>query len=282
MKKQYVSLLAVILSVSGFLFSCSSKMDKKAGALEFDSLRVNETSHLFGDTAKPACNLTIKFTYPVKSSDQALKDSLVKYFISAAFGDKYMDLKPSDVIKEYKENYIKVYRSDLEPMYQEDIKNKTDKASISAWYSYYKGIETSVELYERDLLVYKIDYNEYTGGAHGIYTSTFLNMDLTLMRPLRLDDIFVGNYKEALTDLIWNQLMADNKVTTHEALEDLGYGSTGDIAPTENFYLNKTGITFYYNVYDITPYAMGPVKVTIPFDMMEHLLSSNPIIINLK
>ncbi len=34
--------------------------------------------------------------------------------------------------------------------------------------------------------------NEYTGGAHGIYMTTYLNMDLTLMRPLRLDDIFVA------------------------------------------------------------------------------------------
>ena len=29
MKKQYVSLLAIILSVSGFLFSCHDKMNKK-------------------------------------------------------------------------------------------------------------------------------------------------------------------------------------------------------------------------------------------------------------
>ena len=46
-----------------------------------------------------------------------------------------------------------------------------------------------MQLYDKDLLVYRIDYNEYTGGAHGIYMATFLNMDLTLMRPLRLDDI---------------------------------------------------------------------------------------------
>ena len=145
-----------------------------------------------------------------------------------------------------------------------------------------KSIESHVQLYEKDLLVYRVDYNEYTGGAHGMYMSTFLNMDLTLMRPLRLDDIFVGDFQEALTDLIWNQLMADNKVTTHEALEDMGYASTGDIAPTENFYLSKEGITFYYNIYDITPYSMGPVKVTIPYSMMEHLLGSNPILGDLK
>ena len=167
-------------------------------------------------------------------------------------------------------------------MYTEDEKDKEDESSIGAWYSYYKGIESHVQLYDKDLLVYRIDYNEYTGGAHGIYMATYLNMDLTLMRPLRLDDIFVGDYKDALTDLIWNQLMADNKVTTHEALEDMGYAYNGDIAPTENFYLSKEGITFYYNVYDITPYSMGPVKVTIPFAMMEHLLGSNPILGELK
>ena len=87
-------------------------------------------------------------------------------------------------------------------MYTEDEKDKEDESSIGAWYSYYKGIESHVQLYDKDLLVYRIDYNEYTGGAHGIYMATYLNMDLTLMRPLRLDDIFVGDYKDALTDLI--------------------------------------------------------------------------------
>ena len=386
MKKQYVSLLAIILSVSGFFFSCHDKMNKNTGALQFDSIRVNETAHLFNDTAKPACNIIINFTYSDKSTDDMLKDSLNAYFISACFGDKYigekpeevikqytenyvneyrrdlepmyaedekdkedessigawysyykgieshvqlyekdllvyrigyneytggahgiymttylnMDLtlmrplrlddifvgeygeKPEEVIKQYTENYVNEYRRDLEPMYAEDEKDKEDESSIGAWYSYYKGIESHVQLYEKDLLVYRIGYNEYTGGAHGIYMTTYLNMDLTLMRPLRLDDIFVGEYKDALTDLIWNQLMADNKVTTHEALEDMGYASTGDITPTENFYLSKEGITFYYNVYDITPYAMGPVKVTVPFPMMEHLLGSNPILGELK
>ena len=282
MKKQYVSLLAILLSVSGFLFSCHDKMNKNTGELVFDSIQVNETAHLFNDTAKPACNIVINFAYPVKSSDNALKDSLNAYFISTFFGDKYIGENPTEVVKQYTKDYIDEYRHDIEPMYKEEEKNSEDGKATGEWYSYYKGIESHVQFYEKDLLVYRIDYNEYTGGAHGMYTTTYLNMDLALMRPLRLDDIFVGNYKDAVTDLIWNQLMADNKVTTHEALEDLGYGSTGNIAPTENFYLSKEGITFYYNVYDITPYAMGPVKVTIPFAMMEHLLGSNPIIGFLK
>ena len=146
MKKQYVSLLAIILSVSGFLFSCHDKMNKNTGALQFDSIQVNKTAHLFNDTAKPACNIIINFAYPIKSSDDMLKDSPNTYFISACFGDKYMTLKPEEAVKLYKENYIKDYLKDLEPMYAKDEAEKEDSASILAWYSYYKGIETTCSI----------------------------------------------------------------------------------------------------------------------------------------
>ena len=280
MKKQYVSLLVILLAASGFLFSCGNTVNKNAYALEFDSIQVNETVHLFGDTAKPACNLILNVAYASQSSDVRLKDSLNTYFLSACFGDKYMTLKPEEAVKLYKETYIKDYLKDLEPMYAKDEAEKEDSASILAWYSYYKGIESHVQYYKKHLLVYRIDYNEYTGGAHGIYMSTFLNMDLRTLNPIRLDDIFVGEYQEALTDLLWNQLMADNKVTTRQEVEDMGYTSTGDLEPTENFYLSPKGITFYYNIYEIAPYVMGPVEITLPYEIMSHLLSDDTMALN--
>ena len=65
-----------------------------------------------------------------------------------------------------------------------------------------------------------------------------------------------------------------------QELEDMGYVTTGDLTPTENFYLGKDGITFYYNVYDIAPYVMGPVKITLPYEMMQHLLSDETMALN--
>lgn len=280
MNKQTVSLLVLLLAASGFFFSCSNIMNKNAGALEFDSIQVNETAHLFGDSTKPACNLTINFTYAAKSSDNRLKDSLNSYFLAACFGDKYIALTPAEAVKKYTEKYVDDYRKDLEPIYRKDEKDKEDDASMEAWYSYYKGIESRVQLYIKNLLVYRMDYNEYTGGAHGIYMSSFLNLDLRTLAPIRLDDLFVNGYEEPLTDLLWNQLMADNKVATRQELEDMGYATTGTLEPTENFYLDRDGITFYYNVYDITPYVMGPVKITLPYQMMQHLLISDNMILN--
>ena len=280
MKKQTVSLLVLLLATSGFFFSCGNIMNKNAGALEFDSIQVNETAHLFGDTAKPACNLTINFAYAAKSSDNKLKDSLNTYFLSACFGDKYISMTPEEAVEKYTEKYVEDYRKDLESMYKKDEQDKEDGASMEAWYSYYKGINRHIQLYLKHLLVYRIEYNEYTGGAHGIYMTTFLNMDLRTLAPIRLDDLFVSDYKEALTDLLWNQLMADNKVTARQELEDMGYATTGELAPTENFYLSKEGITFFYNVYDIAPYVMGPVKITLPYEMLQHLLGDDNMVLN--
>ena len=282
MEKQYVSLLVILLAASSFLFSCGNTVNRNAGALEFDSIQVNEVGHLFGDTAKSGCHITIRFTYVGTSSDNRLKDSLNLYthLPSASFGNKYMNLSPQNAVGLYKETYIKDYLKDLEPMYAKDEAEKEDSCSMLGWYSYYKGIESHVQLYKKHLLVYRIDYNEYTGGAHGVYMSTFLNIDLHTLSPVRLDDLFVNDYKEALTDLLWNQLMADNKVTTRQEVEDMGYTSTGNLEPTENFYLSDKGITFYYNIYEIAPYVMGPVEITLPYEIMSHLLSDDTMILN--
>ncbi len=241
--------------------------------MELDSIQVNETVHLFGDTAKPACNLILNFAYARQSSDVRLKDSLNAFFLSACFGDKYMAMAPEEAVKKYTEKYVSDYRNDLEPMYKKDEQDKEDEESIGAWYSYYKGIESHVQLCNTLILTYRIDYNEYTGGAHGIYMSTFLNLDLKTLSPIRLDDLFEGDYKETLTDLLWKQLMADNNVGTRQALEDMGYATTGNLEPIENFYLAPTGITFYYNVYEIAPYVMGTTQITLSYEDIAPLMN---------
>ena len=58
------------------------------------------------------------------------------------------------------------------------------------------------------------------------------------------------------------------------------YGMTDDLAPTENFYLTPEGITFHYNVYEIAPYVMGAIQISLPYQIMEHLLSADSSILS--
>lgn len=281
MKQQTVSLIALIFTASVSFFSCSNIRNNYNDKLNFDSIQVNETVHLFNDTAKPACNLVINFTYVAQSSDSQLKDSLNAFFQSACFGEKYLKLSPQEAIEQYKKKYTNDYRADFEPMFKQD--EQEDRENTYAWYSYYKNIESHIQLFRNDLLVYRIYYHEYTGGAHGNYMSTFLNLDLKTLTPIHLRDLFVEDYKDPLTQLLWQQLIEDNHVSTRQEVEDLGYGSTGELEPTENFYLTPQGITFYYNIYEIAPYVMGPTQITLSYESIQHLLNgTNGILKNLQ
>ena len=99
------------------------------------------------------------------------------------------------------------------------------------------------------------------------------NLKVKPKSPIRGGVLFAGEYKEALTDVLGKQLMADNSVGTRQELEDMGYATTGDLEPIENFYLDPTGITFYYNVYEIAPYVMGATKITLSYEDIAHLMN---------
>ncbi|KAA6344251.1 hypothetical protein EZS27_008105 [termite gut metagenome] len=274
MKNHYTIFLPtiLILAITVLVCSCNNKAVKQS-ALEFNNVRLSKTEHLFKDTAAPACNLTIDYTYVAKSLQKELSDTLNKYFITACFGEEYAKGQTvEEAINQYAQAYAQTYREDSESTFLQDQKNEEIKDNVARWYSYFENIKSNIQWYEGNLLVYRIDKETYNGGAHGMHLTYFLNIDLAKMRPLRLDDIFKGShYSELLTDLLWNQLMADNQVSTHEELEEIGYGTTGDLTPTENFYLNKNSITFYYNVYEFTPYVMGPVEIRLPYEMVNHI-----------
>ena len=271
MKKQNVSLLALLLTASVFFASCHNSANKRAAnALGFDSLRVERTVHLFGDTAKPACNLSVSLAYAAAPADSiALRDSLNAYLLAVTLGGKYAGMEPQEALKQYVDKYIAEYR-ELEPLYEQDLKENA--GSAGAWYSYYRHVAGQVQLCTPEVLVYRVDYNEYTGGAHGNYLTTFLNLDLKHLCPLRLDDLFAPEYQEPLTALLWEQLAEDIGVSTRQEAEDLGYGSTGELTPTENFCLGHEGITFHYNIYEIAPYVMGATEITLPWQRISHLL----------
>jgi hypothetical protein len=142
------------------------------------------------------------------------------------------------------------------------------------WYNYYRAIHGKVKYEKGELLTYCLDVNEYTGGAHNIYASNFENYDLKKMKTLRLNDLFVAGYTNKLTALLIRQLMKDKEVKTQEELTEKGYGSTGSITPTENFFFDDKGISFFYNVYEIAPFALGTVTIHLSFSQLKGLMNT--------
>lgn len=279
MKKETTILLIAFLIAGCWLASCSNT-GQPSRNLQFEEITLTKSEHLFADESKPACNLSIDFVFVNNAITIGAKDSINAYLLSALFGKKYQQLSPQETMEGYAKEYVTHYRADLEPMIQKDIDNHIDKDQLTAWYSYEQELKGSVETYKGMLLTYRTYKNEYSGGPHGMYTTEFTNLNLSTLQPILLDELFVEDYQETLTELLWYQLALDNGVETRDELEEMGYATTGELAPTENFYISEDGITFYYNVYEIAPYSMGPTQITLSYDMLEYILNYDNKLVN--
>jgi Protein of unknown function (DUF3298). len=272
MKRNSLAILSIILLTGTTFFSCGGKKQDESKQLTIDSISVKETSHLFNDNKKPFCELNISFAYITKASSKALQDSVNNSLIATCLGNEYVGKEPKIAITEFKAAYVKGYKNDVEQFYLEDQKNNPESEPNSGWYNYGKSIKSRFMFNENGVLVCQIDTYDYTGGAHGTYASLFLNFDLLTGKQIYLKDLFKEGYEKELTRQLLAELEKNNKVTTEAELEEIGYFITEPLSPTENFYLNEDGITFFYNVYEIAPYVMGTTIIKLPFSAVESLM----------
>ena len=160
-------------------------------------------------------------------------------------------------------------------LYEEDKKNNPEGAEVSAWYSYYNNIEAQPLTDNPKVLVYYINSNSYTGGAHGIYNIDYLNFDPESGHLITLNDVFKEGYKSQLNEMLLAKFMKDQGVATLEQLQEKAYLQDTDMYPSENFRLGKDSITFFYNVYEIAPYSSGTTEITLSYDELKEILKEN-------
>lgn len=279
MIKRFNLFITIILTVSIFLCSCNSKSTRFSETCIFDSININLTEHLFDDTLKPACHLNLNFTYLKDCPDLNLKNTVNELFIKSTFGDSLISKIPEVAAQLYASNYLNTYKKDIEPLYLQSDTVTSQKSQSDLWLSYFENINSNIYYLNDNLLVYSVKINRYTGGAHGMYSNLFINIDLTTGKRIFMNDIFKANSDSLITEELWKQLVIDQHVTNKQVLEDLGYGQIGELKPTENFIIGQDGITFYYNVYDIAPYSEGPTQIKLSYNKLKNILRKDSVIL---
>ena len=100
---------------------------------------------------------------------------------------------------------------------------------------------------------------------------TALNFDLDNGSLITEKGFFKDGYEERLSTLLSSHLP--------EALrdpEDIDMLTTEDIQPNGNFRITEAGITYIYNQYEIGPYVLGAVEVTIPWSELKEERTERP------
>lgn len=125
------------------------------------------------------------------------------------------------------------------------------------------------------VISFAINESGYTGGAHGFYTQSFLNIDLDIMQDIKLSDVLLPSYEAELNvtgEKIFRQV---RELSPDTDLEKAGYWFEDGFALHDNFAVTSTGLLFYFNAYDIAPYAMGATEVLIPYSEIQNLIDPN-------
>ncbi|MCB0642430.1 MAG: DUF3298 domain-containing protein [Phaeodactylibacter sp.] len=113
----------------------------------------------------------------------------------------------------------------------------------------------------------------FTGGAHGRYSTTYVNIDLSTGRLLDLEDILKGEFIGELTTVGEFYFRQAYKIA-----KDADINSTGFWFEDDNFYLPENygftmdGIEFLYKPYEIASFADGEPRFTIPYTALDAYL----------
>lgn len=110
-----------------------------------------------------------------------------------------------------------------------------------------------------DLLSIRINYESYTGGAHGATTRKTLNLDTVTGAELHLGDFFhpESDYLTHIREEIINRINA----APDDYFPDAAAGLT---VPADQFYLTDGAVVVYFAEYAIAPYAAGMPEFSIP------------------
>lgn len=118
----------------------------------------------------------------------------------------------------------------------------------------------------------QIDAYAYEGGAHGNYSTYFVNYDPRTAQRIRLTDLIRADAGEALRALAEELFRKQEGLQPNQKLDGDYFFENGRFRLNDNFTLTDAGLRFLYNPYEIKPYAAGQTTLDLPWAALRPLL----------
>jgi hypothetical protein len=241
-----VSLIAIIF------FSCAKKAEDKKAEVSYamKNFRVESSGGCKSDTMQCA---SYEVNYPEFSGLDSVVERKIRRQVNAtvSMGNPEAEGKSMEQIGE---EFVQEY---------EDF-NKEMPDAAGGWYY---NADVSVEVLTDTLISMTVSQDYFTGGAHGGADTYFINVNPSTGAEFTLDNLLKNGYLEPLTSL-GEQIFRKVKEIPDTASLNENYFEFPDdtFALNKNYGFKKEGIVFYYNNYEIAPYAAGPTEVIIPYE----------------
>jgi len=235
----------------------------EAGSVQFNVFSLFKSVPLTGKSKRPNGSISMVFLSPLESRDAMISDSLRKSMAAFFNSSAYRGSDPDSILAG---NYL-TFRRDYVSNNQDIYRQYPDSPIMNWELLKYVHLICNEKYW---LSFYVLDY-AYTGGAHGLETREYQTIDLKTGKIISLDDILIEGKKQVLTTLLTARLRSANHIPVSQKLTEAGF-FVDEIKPNDNFYLIPEGLGFFYNHYDIAPYASGPTEIFLNMGEIRELL----------
>jgi hypothetical protein len=121
----------------------------------------------------------------------------------------------------------------------------------------------------KDLLTVAIDSYEFTGGAHGLPATRWLNWNLATHRPVTLGQVITPGQEDAFEKAARR---AHDRWLDKEVDSDGDFRQAWPFQESSDFRLTRKGLVLHYDVYSIAPYVMGQPTLTLPWEDLDGVI----------
>lgn len=214
--------------------------------------------------------------YPVEFSLTTLKTNkewLNKLLVQQLL-EKRVSAESVSKVTDPQAELIKVistqYQSELDEA-KEHFADQPDEKISATYFS--AEDQTSVDYIgqKENLATFTLSNYNYIGGAHGMYHTNYLNIDLEKQKIISLDDIFSKENQAKLKEMLWNRYETEYR----EADGNMGFffKNKEKLHLPQDFYFSAAGINFVYPVYEIGAYADGQKELMLYWQEIEAFIN---------
>lgn len=238
-----------VVAIAIFCVACQPLREENANAFETRTFRLESEPGCASDTV--AC-ASFQVSYPhftsIDSTVQAAITGRIEYWLSGgADGEvKTISVLGNDFIRDFSQ-FV------------------TDMPDYGMGWNY--SARVSVLVATDSLISLQVDVESFTGGAHGSYTTNYVNVDPVTGAPYLLDSFLRPGYQEVLNRLGERDFRLQRALEENLSLEEAGFNfPENQFQLNDNYGFRKEGIVFFFNSYEIAAYSEGPTEILIPYE----------------
>ena len=235
--KKLLTLLAVLVLATGCRLKTTTYSDEQAMPLaegQADSLL-----------------MSVSIEYPVWGAGEEIIAKMEDGILNTAFDMEEILGTVEETVTRYEDN--------LKDEYFNEYEGDEGDSGVRTWEDHVNGYFSG--RYGR-FLSYMVEFYGFRGGAHGINTMTPVVFDRKTGDVVPEEVFFADGYREPVAALIQAHL-PEALEGDEEALQAVFEPDL--IGPNGNYEVTREGVTWYYQPYDIGPYYLGVVSITVPW-----------------